>query len=50
MKLGIQNLSKITVGLMIALSAFYAQAEKIITLEQAIALAQKMTLGYMVAS
>lgn len=41
MKLGIQSLSKITVGLMIGFSAFYAQAEKVISLEQAITLAQQ---------
>ncbi|MCF2948817.1 TolC family protein [Paraglaciecola aquimarina] len=41
MKLGIQNLSKVTVGLMIGFSAFYAQAEKVISLQQAIELAQQ---------
>jgi len=41
MKFGIPSLLKITVSLMIGFSAFYAQAEKIISLDQAIALAQQ---------
>ncbi|WP_246223283.1 TolC family protein [Alteromonas profundi] len=41
MKFGIPSLLNITVSLMIGFSAFYAQAEKIISLDQAIALAQQ---------